>query len=93
MTIGHNTTPELIKQTVEEVERANDEIKALQEHRAEVFKKAKSLGLDPRIIRKAIALRAMDADKLAEQEALLELYMAALGDYASTELGKAGAPR
>jgi len=93
MTIGHNTTPELIKQTVAKIERMNDEIKALQLDRAELYKEAKGNGLDAKIIRKAIALRAMDADKLAEQEATLELYMAALGDYASTELGKAGAPR
>lgn len=94
MEIGHNsgmTTPELLRQTVAKIERMNEEIKALQADRAEFYKEAKSNGLDPKIIRQIIARRAMDEAKLAEQDALRETYEAALGDYASTALGKAGA--
>ena len=96
MTIGHNsgmTAPELLRQTVAKIERMNDEIKALQADRAEFYKEAKGNGLDPKIIRQIIARRAMDEAKLAEQDALREKYEAALGDYASTALGKAGAPK
>lgn len=94
--IGHNsgmTAPELLRQTVAKIERMNEKIKALQADRAEFYKEAKGNGLDPKIIRQIIARRAMDEAKLAEQDALRETYEAALGDYASTALGKAGAPK
>lgn len=94
MTIGHNSlTPDLLKQTIAKIERLNDEIKSLQLDRAELFNEAKGNGLDVKAIRAIIRERAMDAEKLAEQQAILETYRAALGDFVSTELGKAGVPR
>jgi len=93
-TTGHNSlTPDLLKQTVAKIERVNDEIKGLMLDRAELFKEAKGNGLDTKIIRSIIRERAMDAEKLAEYHALMETYRAALGDFVSTELGKAGVPR
>jgi uncharacterized protein (UPF0335 family) len=40
---------------------------------------AKGRGYDAKILRKLIALRKRDADDLAEEETILELYKAALG--------------
>ena len=40
---------------------------------------AKARGFDTKIIRKIVALRRRRADDLAEEEAILEMYKAALG--------------
>ncbi len=37
------------------------------------------LGYDTKILRKVIALRKRDADDIAEEEAVLDMYKAALG--------------
>jgi uncharacterized protein (UPF0335 family) len=45
----------------------------------EVFAEAKSFGFDPKIMRKVIALRKLDAFSREEELALVELYMAHVG--------------
>ncbi|PIE16446.1 MAG: hypothetical protein CSA68_02530 [Rhodobacterales bacterium] len=44
-----------------------------------MFAEAKGRGYDIRVIRKLIALRKRDAQDLAEEEAVLEMYKEALG--------------
>ena len=77
-----------------------DRIEALESDKAEiasdikeVYAEAKSGGFDPKIIRKVIALRRMDRDKRAEEQALIDTYMAALGQLADTPLGQAAVKR
>jgi uncharacterized protein (UPF0335 family) len=64
---------------VERAERLIDERSTINEDIKEVLAEAKAVGFDVKTIRKAIKLRAMDQAKRAEEEALLELYCAALG--------------
>jgi uncharacterized protein (UPF0335 family) len=45
----------------------------------EVMAEAKGRGYDVKILRKVIALRKRDKDDIAEEEAVLEMYKAALG--------------
>ena len=77
-----------------------DRIEALESDKAEiasdikeVYAEAKSNGFDPKIIRKVVALRRMDRDKRAEEQALIDTYMAALGQLADTPLGQAAVKR
>lgn len=77
-----------------------DRIEKLEEEKAEiaadikdVFAEAKSSGFDPKIIKKIISLRRQDASKRAEEQALLAVYMDALGMLADTPLGKAAMDR
>ena len=58
-----------------------------------VFDEAKSSGFDPKILRKIIAIRKMDTAKREEQEALIELYLGALGDLQNTPLGQSAVSR
>ena len=76
--IGDNSNGQL-KAFVERIENMNGEIKALGDDRKEIFAEAKGQGFDTKIIRKVIAIRKMDADKRAEEEALLDLYLTNLG--------------
>lgn len=73
-----------------------DRIEALEADKAgiaddikEIYAEAKGNGFDPKIIRKVVALRRVDRDKRAWEQALIETYMAALGQLADTPLGKA----
>lgn len=64
---------------VERIERLREEEATLKEDIKEVFAEAKGEGFDTPIIRKVIAIRAMDPAKRAETQALIDTYLEALG--------------
>ena len=64
---------------IERAEHIQEEIKALQEDQKEIFAEAKGNGFDVKIIKQILRIRKMDRDELDEQEALLDLYMQAIG--------------
>lgn len=75
----NRVTADELRQFIERVERIDAERKDLAEARSEVLAEAKGRGYDGATIRKLIALRKLDPDARAEAEAVLELYMQALG--------------
>ena len=78
---------------VERIEKLEDERSILAEDIKDIYLEAKSSGYDPKIIKKLVALRKKDPSKLAEEEALLDTYKAALGMSADTPLGRAAMER
>lgn len=78
-----------IKALVERIEKLEEEKAAIAEDIKEVYAEAKANGFDPKIIKKVIAIRKQDAQKRAEEQALIETYMDALGLLATTPLGAA----
>ena len=68
-----------LKSLIERVERLEEEKNNLLADIKEVFSEAKSLGYDPKIMRKILIIRKMDIDERLEQEALINTYRAALG--------------
>lgn len=78
---------------VERIEKLEDERAILAEDIKDVYLEAKGNGFDPKIIKKLIALRKKDPSKVAEEEALLDTYKAALGMLADTPLGRAAMER
>jgi len=80
-------------QIISRIEKLEDEKSAISLDIREVYGEAKSMGFDPKIIRKVVSIRAKDAAKRAEEEALLDSYMAALGMLADTPLGQAAIQR
>ena len=68
-----------LRQIVERVERLEAEKKDIADQIKEVMAEAKGRGYDVKVLRKVIALRKRDRDDLAEEEAVLEMYKAALG--------------
>jgi uncharacterized protein (UPF0335 family) len=78
-----------IKALVERIEKLEEEKAVIAEDIKEVYAEAKGNGFDPKIIKKVIALRKQDAQKLKEEQALLATYMDALGMLATTPLGAA----
>jgi len=69
---------EKLSQIIDRVEGLLAEKSSVQDLIREAFAEAKAEGFDVRVMRKVIALRAMDPDERAEQEAVMAMYMAAL---------------
>ena len=60
------------------VEDLEEEIKALNGDKREVYAEAKAAGFDKNTVRAVVRRRAKDGGELQEADALLELYEAAL---------------
>lgn len=71
---------EKLRQTVQRIERLEDEKKEVAEQIKEVYAEAKSMGFDVKALRQAIRLRKIDEQEREEQEMILDLYLGALGD-------------
>ena len=68
-----------LKQFVERVERLDEEIKALNDDKAEVYAEMKGRGFDVKVVRHILKVRRQDHSERMEFEAILELYLNALG--------------
>lgn len=64
---------------VERIERLEEEKKGIADDIKEVYAEAKGNGFDVKVLRKVISVRKQDASERAEQEAILDLYLQALG--------------
>lgn len=93
--IGHNSgiSGQRLKSFIERIERLEEEQKALAADKREVYSEAKGAGFDTKIIRKVIARRKLDKADAHEQEAMLEVYLNAIGDLVGTPLGEASRPQ
>lgn len=70
---------EQLKSFIERIERLEEDKKTIAEDIKDVFAEAKGTGFDVKALRQILALRKQDADQRAEQEAIVDLYMQALG--------------
>ncbi len=68
-----------LKSVVERIERLEEEKAALTADIREVYAEAKGNGFDTKIIRQVVRIRKLDRADRQEQEAILDLYLAALG--------------
>ena len=64
---------------IERVERMAEELDAIKADIREIYAEAKGNGCDTAVIRQLVKLRKMDANERLEREAILEMYMSALG--------------
>jgi len=68
-----------LRSFVERVERLEEEKKALSDDIKEVYAEAKGEGFDVKTMRQVVRLRKMDKADFQEAEAMLDLYLGALG--------------
>ena len=78
--ILNSTAQGQLKSIVERIERLEVEKTELAEQIKEVFAEAKGNGFDVKILRKVVRLRKQDRAKRQEEDAILDLYLAALGE-------------
>lgn len=83
------TTNNQLAAIVSRIENLEDEKAKITADIKDVYAEAKANGFDTKILRKVVAIRKKDAALRAEEQAMIETYMAALGDLAGTPLGKA----
>ncbi|GCA49283.1 hypothetical protein KGO5_01726 [Sinorhizobium sp. KGO-5] len=76
---AHGVARDQLRAFVERIERLDEEAKALNDDRKDVYGEAKSMGFDTKILKKVIAIRRQDHDQRMEEEALLDTYLQALG--------------
>jgi uncharacterized protein (UPF0335 family) len=97
--VGHNSgsatkfAKEQLKSIIERIERLEEEKKAIADDIRDVYAESKGNGYDVKALRTIIRMRKQDAAARAEQEAILETYMHALGMLADLPLGQAAMQR
>ena len=69
---------ERILSFIERVEQIEEELKALNEGKKEIFSEAKGEGFDVKVLKEILRLRKQDKDERDEQESLLDLYLRAM---------------
>ncbi len=79
MTYGGSIAAKRLRSFIERIERLDEEKAALAADIREVYAEAKGDGFDAKTMRHIVKLRKLDSADRAEQEALLDLYKAALG--------------
>ncbi len=88
MTEINIATAKQLQSFISQIERLNaDKVEISDEIKAK-FAEAKSVGFDPKTIRKIIKMRQMSLDDLEEQQAILDTYVNALGMLGDTPLGQ-----
>lgn len=68
---------------IERIERLEEEKKAVADDIKEVFAEARGSGFDTKIMRQVLRIRKQDKDERDEQQAILDMYLSALGMQAS----------
>lgn len=85
--VGHNSGDVLnetaqgqLKSVIDRVQRLETEKTEIAEQIKEVYSEARGNGFDVKILRKVIRLLRTDRAKRQEEDAILDLYMSAVGE-------------
>jgi len=76
---AQTVTASQIRAFVERIERLEEEKKSISDDISDVYAEMKGQGFDTKAIRTIVRLRKKDANERQEEEAILDLYMSALG--------------
>jgi uncharacterized protein (UPF0335 family) len=68
-----------LKQFIERIQRLEEEKSTIAGDIKDVYAELKGRGLEPKTVKKVIALLKKDKDERQEEDAILETYMRALG--------------
>jgi uncharacterized protein (UPF0335 family) len=75
----NSTAQTQLKTIIERIERLEEDKAAVMADLKEVYSEAKGNGFDVKILRKVIRIRKQDSAKRSEEEALVDLYLSAIG--------------
>ena len=76
---GDNIAADELRLLVERAERLEEEKKGIADDIKDVMAEAKGRGYDPKAIRKILSIRKKRKEEYQEEEAILEVYLQALG--------------
>lgn len=74
----HTVAGQELRSFIERYERLEAEKKDISDGQKEIMAEAKGRGYDTKVIRKLINIRKRDANDLAEEDAIMQMYMTAL---------------
>lgn len=87
--IGHNSeaadapatkvAKDQIRAIIERIERMEEEKMVISDNIRDVYVEAKGNGFDVKALRTIVRMRKQDANERSEQEAILDLYLHAMG--------------
>jgi uncharacterized protein (UPF0335 family) len=75
----YNVAADELRQFIEQYEHLEAEKKDITEQQKDIMSEAKARGYDTKVLKKIIGLRKRDKNDLAEEEAIMDIYKAALG--------------
>ena len=75
----NSTAQSQLKAIIERIERLEEDKAAVATDLKEVYAEAKGNGFDTKILRKVVRLRKQDKAKRQEEDALVDLYLSAIG--------------
>ena len=78
--VGDAVAGDQLKTIVERIERREADKQEAIDDIAEIYQEAKANGYDVKVLRKVIALRKRDLEERKEEEAILDLYLQAVGE-------------
>lgn len=81
-----------LRTIIERIERLEEEKKAIADDIKDVYAEAKANGFDAKTLRKVVSLRKIESAEREEQEAMLDLYLSALGMLPDFEAAEAAKP-
>ena len=76
----NSTAQTQLKTILERIERLEEDKAAVMADLKEVYAEAKGNGYDVKTLRKVVRIRKMDRAKRQEEEALIDLYLSAIGE-------------
>jgi uncharacterized protein (UPF0335 family) len=77
--VANSVAADELKAIIERIERLEEEKASLASDIKDVYAEAKANGFDTKVLRKIVALRKKDHAERKEEEAIMELYLEALG--------------
>lgn len=83
----HGVAAEQLRSLVERVERLNEEGKAINQDKSEVYSEAKGMGFDTKVLRQIIKDRGKDKAEKLEFDSIYDMYASALGMIPATRAG------
>ena len=75
---SYGVASEELRQFIERIERLEEEKKDISDQIKEVFAESKGRGYDTKAMRAILRIRKREPDDVAEEEAIVEMYKAAL---------------
>jgi uncharacterized protein (UPF0335 family) len=76
---SHRFAKDQLKAIIERIERLEEEKKTTSDDIRDVYAEAKGTGFDIKALRTIVRMRKQDTDERREEQAVLEMYMNALG--------------
>jgi uncharacterized protein (UPF0335 family) len=77
--MSNTVAADQLKSFIERIERLEEEKAALAGDLREVYSEAKGNGYDTKVMRKIVSMRRKDHAERQEEQAIMELYLQALG--------------